>query len=359
MIQSMPGAAASGPFSLRVWTPDDQQHGDSRDLLGRLTLRQAYEQHVLPYLTTDKKSPGTLEAYTNALGHWERLMPTNPTLEEIDDQLLELFRSKADQAPTTCNKWFRHIRAILSRMGPRTHDRRTRRNQRYFFEVPFLDDLQEADPDPIELPDSAIDAMYRECHVATWPPEKRTGVTPAKWWQTSLVYMINYGPRRDDWLWLPWSKLKLADKEFSYVAKKTGKTHHLVANTALLAHLHDWPRLTEHVFSPTQSHRQLYREFHRIQAAAGVTRPDGLPVGFHDLRQTAAARYHGFALGTAEMLLGHSLRGQAVTKTHYLGKQYLKPLWQAIRTIPQPASFLPVIEQYQTALKRDPQRRFF
>lgn len=350
MLQLSPTSITSAlPF--RIWSPPDDRNNsyDDFDTTGLLSLRQAFNQFVLPTLVADKTPRSTIDQYNNALGHWERLMEGNPTLREIDDDLMDVFRGKADAAASTCNKWFRHLRAILNRMGPRlNHNRRSRRNRRYFDEVPYLEDLPEAEPNPIEMPDRQIDALYNACDVATWPPKKRTGCDSSTWWRFSLVFIVNYGPRRDDWRWLSRSTFNFERKEFSYRAKKTGKVHHLVMNDAFLSHLALLPATSDLVFSPTKANKQLYREWHKIQAAAGVRRDDGQPYGFHDLRQTAASRYNDHAPGTAEMLLGHSLPREAqVTAKFYTGKQRLKPLWRAIETIPQPASFRPVIDAFR------------
>jgi hypothetical protein len=358
-LPSSKKSSGSSGFVPRIWTPGKQlQRGNEIDGAGGLTVREAYQQFVKPGLISEKASAGTLEAYENALDHWERVMLRDPVLEDLDDGVMDEFRDAAEADPefeaTTCNKWFRHIRAILNRMGPRMLDKRTRRNKRFFAEVPYLEDLPEDEPDPVELTELQINAMYEAAGVAKWPLKERTGVDAAHWWRTSLVFLVNYGTRRHDWLWLARSGFN-GKGEFGFRAKKTNKQHDFVLNDAFASHLELFPTDREYVFTPTKTHKQLYREFGLIQKAAGVSRPDGHLFGFQDLRQTCAARYHDFAPGTAEIVLGHALPDPkaAVTKKYYLGKQWLKPMWRAVKTIPQPAAFRPTIEAYLARRKRE------
>lgn len=359
-------------FTPRLWNPEDQCD-DEHDEMGKLTLRQCYEQHYKKLLEKNKRAVNTFKAYENALNHWERLMPRNPTLAELGDDTMDEFLGKVDLGPSTGNKWCRHLRAILNHMGPRVaRDRRSRVNKKYFVEVPFLDNVEEQPPKPIRWKDSALNSLYVATSVATWPPKSRTGVEPPHWWKASLVYLVNYGPRRDDWLFVPASNFDFETGEFSFTAKKTGKLHELVLNDAMRAHFEPFPANgRQYQFSPTKAHKQLYEQWHRIQREAGIccrldvtdparhkwqliehvapeAWPTDTPIGFHDLRAAAAQRYHRFAPMTPSMLLGHSLPDEKarVTKEFYIGREWLEPLFEAIRTIPQPIAFRPLTEAF-------------
>ncbi len=350
------------PLSLRLWQPDEQASDDCQYLprpahrqedlsvMGQLTLRESFTTHMLPQLRTDKKAESTIDCYLNAIGHWERInllspaVGKNPQLYEIDDPLCDGFRCQAakENPATTCNKWFRHIRAILNLMGPRmVHNKQSRRNKCYFIEVPFLEDLEEEEPNPVEMPDDHVNSLYAECPTATWPVKSRTNCLAGDWWQCSLVMLITYGMRREDWLWLLRSGVNFGRQSLFFRAKKTKKNHNLVTNSYVTAHLLKLNSQTELFFNPTKAHKQLYETWHKLQDKAGIARPDGEHYTFKDLRQTCAARYHGQFPGTAEILLGHAMpRSAAVTAKNYLGEQLLKPVHNAIRKIEPPSSFL-------------------
>lgn len=355
-------------LSLKLYSPThhESHYSDDNDQYANLTIRQAFTLYVLPTLVADKVPQSTIDEYHNSIGHWERIMKEDPPLCELNDDVVDYFRQQCPSAGysgATCNKWFRHLRAILNRMGPRlTHSKRSRRNRKYFAEVPFLEDLPEEHPDPIEMPERHIDCLYHAFDAATWPPKRKTGCEPRDWWRCSLVWLINYGPRRDDWRYLSRSNFDYVKNEFWFRAKKTKKFHYLVFNDAVLAHLALLPRDAELVFSPTRTNKQLYEHWHKLQQKAGIRRQDGKPYDFQDLRQTAASRYNDHMPGTAEMLLGHALpRETQVTAKSYLGKQRLKPLWKAIQSIKQPKSFQPVIDEWTARMasltRFDPNQR--
>lgn len=378
------GHAVSAPFSARLWQPDEEsddcqylprpaRRQEDLSVMGQLTVREAFMTHMLPQLTTDKKAKATIDCYLNAIGHWERIMsslgtadrsiPKNPQMYQIDDELCESFRAFASEGnpATTCNKWFRHLRAILNMMGPRlAHNKRSRRNKCYFIEVPWLEDLEEDPPNPVHMSDEHSNAIYEIADRAAWPFQARTGATPADWWRCSLVLLQVYGMRREDWLWLRRTAINYSKGLFHFRAKKTKKDHHLVLNDVVTAHLSRINSPSEFVFSPTKAHKQLYGQWHKLQTLAGVSRPDGLPYTFHDLRHTCAARYHEQFSGTAELLLGHALpRASKVTAESYIGQALLKPVHNAIRKIELPGAFYSLTPKSRPKAKPESQPALF
>lgn len=320
--------------------------GNASDRLGSMTLRRVFEKSLLEILLTDDAAPATINGYRQALTHWERLTDNRP-ISRITTEYLQEFRKAAKAethiSPATVNKWFRGIRSILNHLGPRSNsNRRSRACLRYFDEVPWLDNLKEEEPDPIHIEDEQINRIYEHCTAANWPAKEDTGCEPRDWWRCALVVMVNYGQRRDDWYYLPAKAVSFEKGTVVFTAKKTEKRHDLVLNEAVTWHLRKVNcGSRDLVFRPTQAHHQLYREWHRIQDAAGVADPNGEAFTFKAMRATAAARYHEYFPGTAELLLGHALRRDSkVTSQHYLGKARLKPLWNAIRNIPQPSAFV-------------------
>lgn len=341
----------ANPF--RLWTPPDESEGrspaDPGDI-GSMTLRDIYSRFRVPILRGDRASKATLSDYDVALKRWEENTSSedssgNPTASQIGQEIVDQFRAvmadhveAGDFSGATVNKYFRYLRTLLNHLGPRS--RKNPRAVRFWTEVPFLEPVAETEPDPVEIPDSDLDALYRFSSVATWPPPKRTGVPAPIWWQASQVVLVNCAMRRDDWLYLKPDSIDWRQGYLTFVARKTKKMHCLAMHSVVIDHLQMLRQGGEYLFCPTQSHVQLYRQWHEIQAAAKIKGPDGRPYGFHSLRQTAASRFHAEFPGTAELLLGHALpKGKQVTAKHYLGRRLLQPLWKAQLEIAQPPSY--------------------
>ncbi|MDB5334687.1 MAG: integrase family protein, partial [Planctomycetaceae bacterium] len=216
----------------------------------------------------------------------------------------------------------------------------------FYQEIPWLDNLKQETPNPVHLDDEQISRLYINSQITEWPRKSRTGCEPCDWWRCAIVIMVNYGQRRSDWYNMRTNAVSFEKETVIFKAKKTGKRQILVLNPTVTWHLRKLnPEGREFIFSPSQTNKQLYREWHRIQSAAKVSDPEGMPFTFHSLRATAAMRYHEYFPGTAELLLGHALRRESqVTAKHYLGSAQLKPLWNAIRNIPQPSAFLEAME---------------
>lgn len=405
MNVSMPRGGTVPPLSLKLFQPDHNSPDpiDDSDELGRLTMRQAFEMHLLkdyavlppPFdkaelikqiieyyshppgqrperrVRTDNDS--TIDLFYDAIQRWEEFNPQNPTQSEFDLALMEQFRGSIEgkRSNATLNKWISHLRIILNRMGQPGNSEKSQANLGYFHRVPYLrkfaarakqeprpsdeeDDELAADPDdPYAFTEEQINRAYNSCRVTSWPPQKRTGVEPRIWWQVSFVFLVNYGFRCDDWLWLRRSLFNAARTRFWYCPKKTRKWNkwiNLVCNDTVRAHLALLPEIhADYIFNPTKCDEQLYREWHKIMDDAQLQRRDGTPFKPHDLRRTAGQRYASKFPGTGDLLLGHGLKGSKVFGKSYAGSKLMVPVWQAIREMPQPAAFLPVTEAWLEA----------
>ena len=93
------------------------------------------------------------------------------------------------------------------------------------------------------------------------------------------------------------------------------------------------PERSEHLFYVTSSNRQVYREWHAIQKAAGIPKPY---FGFHDLRRTCATELEQLANGAGTFMLGHS--SPMVTHRHYNNPS--AATLTAVEAMPQPFGFL-------------------
>ncbi|MDM4015993.1 hypothetical protein [Roseiconus lacunae] len=217
-------------MALRIYgTP-----ADGADDPKRQTLRAAYARHLAPS-QVDRRANKTTQGYRTALGHWEAFVAsqsgestgqtdargsiTNTPAPEsvpfcrpvdqigaITDDMLNawgvwLMASDGAQLSLgTAAKQWRHIRAILRRVGPRESG--NPRGAGILDAVPAMDPLAElAVIDELgvltdgaeDITDDQIDAIYDACDVATWPAG-----SPALQWKTYLVILSVMGPRVND-----------------------------------------------------------------------------------------------------------------------------------------------------------------
>jgi integrase len=323
--------------ALRVYDPDlvttatppvDPSH--------QITLRQAYEAYFRRSIKSQKKR--TLEAYTNALDHWERLT-ANPVLPLITDDVLEDFREawarSATHAAATFNKVRRHLFAILNRCGPRCG--RNRRGRGLIREVAYCEELTFEGQPPRIVSHKRLSAIYAACDVATWPRRKRTGCAPADWWRALLVLLFNLGPRTQDAGRLQWEHVSLDQRHLQFVARKTRKLQFMPLNDVLVWHLRKLQGgPSPLVFVGMKTNRQLYETWKKIQREAGIALGKAFaPYDFRDLRHTCATVYDEQFPGVAELILGHALRG--VTRRHYINPT--GRIKRAVERLKQPEAF--------------------
>lgn len=326
-------------MTLQAYNPDSLSDP------ARLTLREAFERHLLPdILACDAR--GTLQAYRGAINHWERHLGAIP-VSALSNALMAQFRDQLlarGLAPATVNKIWRHCRSILRRIGPR-HDR----NPFGLSLIPEVPAMRAPRPRPLALPrdvsNSDIDLLFRACRVATWPYGDST-LDPLVW-RTMLVLSHNYGPRTWDTWQMRWRSV---DPHLLYLrAQKTGKLaglpynsttagflnalkrlRYILAGSMLLRHpVQDCP-----VFCGSLRRAPFYQQWAAINHAAcqaGLSRP----VEFRQLRESCRTKYDAFGPQIGMWILGHAPKG--VSDTYYLNPS--RAVRDAVEAFPQPTSF--------------------
>lgn len=302
----------------------------------QMTLRQAYETYYLPGLQVDG-TRATLKIYHHHLNLWEREMPGNPSIREIDDRMLAEFKTKVlgrGLAPSTFNTTWRSIRAILRRMGPQIH--MNPQGQGFLSRIPYVRLAREDRDFPRLASHEELNALYLACEKAEWPI---CHFSPAEWWRCWLVIGYNLLPRRSDMQKLKMSDFSLADRQLKFSAQKTRKWHRLHLNDVVLAHVNKIWSNRAVMFERATNYRKLYGTWHELQEIAGVKDH----FGFHTLRKTGSSWYRRTSPGIEGVILGHALSG--VTDEYYINPIATGQLADAMNKLPQPSEFLKILDQ--------------
>lgn len=284
-----------------------------------MLLRDGWEQFV----RSPEHAARTVEAYEEALTHWERAevttpaspslrlrMPArNPDAETIDAQtLVDLKNSMlATHAPNTVRKVLIHLRAIFNRLGPRSS--RNPLGVGLLGDVPYCPLPAKQKRRPRTAREDELDRLYRACEVATWP---RCEVLPADWWQSLIVVLYNIALRRLDYLAVAWEHVDLKNAMLDLRAHKTDKDSVFPLHSIAVEHLRRiqghrvlvWPwRPSQEAPDPIDRRKtSLYRQWHKICAAAGILKK----LVPHDIRKTSGSQLFEVSPGAACELLQHS-----------------------------------------------------
>lgn len=261
-----------------------------------LTLRNAY----LKYYDLSELKPRTVEAYSNALDHWE-LMTGDPDIHSISNITLLQFKAAflRQYSPATFNKVRAHLLAILNRLGPK--QKHNPAGLEILTDFVFVPRAKELEKPPRVASDAEIDAIYQAAANATWP-KFEFGAGP--WWQALIVFLFNTGLRRNDFLALRTKNVDLEQGWFEFRAEKTGKLRRLPLHSSAVEHFQRIWSDREFVFPKPAGKRSLYIHWHKIQAAAGIERSEHFT--FHQLRSTCGSRLFSVSPGAAQEMLGHS-----------------------------------------------------
>jgi integrase len=302
-----------------------------------LTLRQAYERWLEPDLFD--AAYATRREYGTALNHWERLTGDPPIAAIANAHVLALRDGLLGSryAPATVRKTWSHLRAILRRLSPQALG--NPQGEGILQRVPCVKMPRLRPKLPRVATHAELDRLYVACSAAGWPPA-RSGQPAAALWRCFIVLAYNYGLRTRDLWGLWWKDIDFDRGLFRFSALKTSKLQGMPLNRVSRAHLaaivpasgDDRP----HVFHPTKSRHQFYREWAKINAAAEMS----APLECRDLRETCCTAYEEIAPGVGRWILAHSERG--VTERHYLNPSRM--VAEAVAKLPQPAAFLAVFE---------------
>ena len=303
-----------------------------------LTLRNYYEEiHKPVYLIGRRISADTIKNYDLTMRLWAELIG-DPPLSEL---------AKRPEGPVLVGKWMAELSkragkrtgSILSAATINSHRRdlysimNRAESLGYLDRVPTSDPMPEFRRAPRSVEEDILSAIYRSCSVAKHPHYQPD---PGAWWRALIVLGYNTALRRRSILSIPVEALVLEKRPFLVVDCRIIKTRRellVPLHRIVVEHLKKIHFRNDKVFDWPHSQRTFYREWHKIQSAAGVKKH----IGLHDLRRTCASEVCEHASPqAAQAMLGHASFN--TTGTRYIN--WLKILSAAVDKIPQPEAFL-------------------
>jgi len=274
-----------------------------------MTLRQFFRRRYAP-VRLAAGSPGTIQQYEVALNHLEHFRGHDPTLGELDAELVAGCLAALvgrGRSPATVNKIRAHVLAVWRyaiRRGLITRP-------------PDVDRFRE----PKRVPEAwTIDQFSAILQAASKTPGRIDGVPASVWWPALLLVLYETGLRitpimrlgraqfdaTAGTLFVPAELQKQKADQLLYLS------HDVAAAVAevLEAHSREWILPWPWDRSGPQW-AALNRHYRRILRRAGL--PTGRRDLFHRVRRTTAS-YIEAAGGNAQYQLGHSSR--AVTEAY-------------------------------------------
>ncbi len=225
-------------------------------------------------------------------------------------------RLTAGAAPATVNKELRHLRAAL----------RWAMRREYVNRVPDFCGvfIRVEQKQPTTIPEGDFVAMIEALKAPDLPLRRR----PAPWWRVFLYLAYYLGLRRGEILGLTWDRVRFDTLEVvvSALTSKGRRDRVLPIASELADMLRGWRDtqptipLSEEVLPwPHGSYRQLYDDWHVIQAAAGI--PEGRHYVPKDCRSSCASELIASGVPTAVVkdFLGHA--SVTTTERYYINTQ--------------------------------------
>jgi len=340
----------------------------------RLTIREVFERHKLPELTTRGRARATLAEYRCHLARWEEWAAnywiTNPVVQDVKRAELEAFRVWLGKRPKasarTVNKHLGTIECLLA----------TAAEHWLIDRAPKLEPLSASKAGrKLYLSYDQLSRLYQACGVAEWPKRRKSGGNlsygPAAGWRALIVLLFNYGARTQEfvayrrtelpaltWRQVSWDEESPADAGqcrcrfgwmwYTPAKQKRAKPDPLVLplNEVAAGHLRSLAtplgaREELPVFDWPWSPKELYGQWQAIVDAAGV-RPKKSLDGSEDdeyslkhLRKTCATWHQQHSPGVAPLILGHAKR--SVSDEHYVAAE--GQILRAVLGLPQPEAF--------------------
>tara|TARA_R110002167_G_scaffold61913_4_gene174944 strand:- start:41364 stop:42350 length:987 start_codon:yes stop_codon:yes gene_type:complete len=311
------------------------------DLKFQLDFRACFTQYYLPDM--DESADGTLSVYLTALNHWET-RTANPPVGEITNETLREFKQsflKQGYSPETVKKYWRHIRAILRRVGPVLD--KNPLGEGIIERIPYMSPPKSTERRKIPriVTHEEINAIYQACEVATWP--YASSCPPPLLWRLALVVFYNCAPRTQDFFKLTRKSINLETRRISFTAQKTSKLQGIPFQEIVSLHfesVYQFLSANEStvIFPITKCKRSLYDQWKEIQNAAGIS----LHVEFRDLRETCNSLLNAANPGAlaGKWVLGHG--GRDVNEIYYHNPS--TEVLNAVEKLEQPDSFYSVLE---------------
>lgn len=313
------------------------------ELKYQLDVRDCFTNYLLPDLQEDNAPWGTISAYLSAIKHWET-RTLNPPVGDITNDTLKDFKksfTKQGYSPETIKKQWRHLRAILRRVGPQFD--KNPLGEGIIERVPYM--APPKNPQRQKIPrivrHDEIDAIYQACDVATWP--YASPCPPPLLWRLALVVFYNCGPRTQDFFKSTRGNIDLETRRISFVAQKTSKLQGVPFQELVGLHFeavyHYLPGGRSTVIFPvTKCRSSMYEQWRKIQSAAGIKDY----VEFRDLRETCNSLLNAANPGAkaGKWVLGHG--GRDVNEIFYHNPS--PEVLQAVENLEQPDSFYSILE---------------
>jgi integrase len=266
-----------------------------------------------------KMLPQTRRLTMEALDHFERLINPKRMLaistQTIDDYIskrrLEPGKQKGETLrAASLNKELRHLRAVFRIAG----------EWKYLPAVPRFRMLREPGKLATFIAPEHFAAVYAACDQAESPADIPT-ITAGDWWRALLVMAYMTGWRIGELLALRRSDVDLeAGVAITRAEDNKGKrTEQIKLHPVVVEHLRKLPAFDQRMFPWNGAETALYKEFHRLQDAAGVRmtgNSDHRHYGFHDLRRA-------FATQNAPRLTADALQKLMRHKSYLTTQRYI------------------------------------
>lgn len=268
--------------------------------------------------------PQTLRCTLNALTHFERLMKPGKVstikTATIDEFIAKRRVERGDKKGSTIslatiNKELRHLKAVL----------RVAHEWEYLPKLPKVRMLKEPKKLPRYLNADHFAAIYDACQQARYPDD--LNAPAADWWRALLTFAYMTGwriseimaLRKDDVDWVAGTAKTRAEDN------KGERDDVVPLQPIVLEHLKGVVGFGEMVFTWSQDLKQLWKNFHAIQRAAGIRlacdksheHTETCHVyGFHDLRRA-------FGTMNADRLTSDALQALMRHKSYQTTQRYI------------------------------------
>jgi integrase len=334
-----------------------------------LTVPLFYESRYRPNYHA-QASPKTVQRYRDTLKHWATRVGPSVRLVDLltqpgllqgfkgallappadppqDSRQLSLF---ADEPPPgastlaigTANCHIRQLNAILAKAGPRAP--KNRDALCVLPELLWVKPYKQPRPRPKAVSADKLAEIYRACQVATFP--EVPGVLPEHWWKALIIVGLFDGFRHEGLLGLPWDGVDLARKTVRLpdTADKCDTERLKPMPEIVILHLMRIRSGRPLIFEWPHSERTFYREWHRIQDAAGLDKKDHAKL--HDLKRTCGTwlARAGASPWAIQQMLDH---GSIETAKHYIDPA--EEMRDAVDRVKPPAAFLEDFEPGEAA----------
>lgn len=285
----------------------------------KLTLREWFATYYRPWFLVRRKA-NTIAEYGYTLARWERLT-SNPPLHKITGELLMAWRARLCETPgnhapqisaATANKHLCALLAILTKAGP--PGLRNRDALGHLNRIPWIAPLRELEPTPRHIEIEQLERIYKACAQALHPIAQ--AVNPEHWWQAWILIAYTCALRRGALLGITWENANLAKRTLTIPANidKTGRQRLKPITPEALRHLLRIQTGSGPIFPWPHSASTLNREWHHLQTAAGIPKPQQFTI--HDLKRTAATEASATASPwTLQRFLDHA---NISTSLHYV-----------------------------------------